>query len=201
MNAFKKLLCLLIFGCLILSACGGETAPTVPQTTAAVTEPAPEVKDWAAQIQPSADTLQQALTVRVFIDGDTVHFHVPEDVMAGGVLKARFLAVNTPESTGKIEEYGKKASDFTREKLSGAESILVESEDGNWNADSTGERYLVWVWYKPQGSDTYRNLNVELLQEGLAIANSAAGNRYGETCVAAIAQAKQQKKNLLLRLK
>jgi hypothetical protein len=37
---------------------------------------------------------------------------------------------------------------------------------------------------------------VELLQEGLAIANSAAGNRYGETCMAAINQAKLQKLNL-----
>ena len=42
----------------------------------------------------------------------------------------------------------------------------------------------------------YRNLNIEILQNGLALANSSAGNRYGETCMAAIAQAKAQKLNI-----
>lgn len=39
-------------------------------------------------------------------------------------------------------------------------------------------------------------MNIELLQNGLAIANSSAQNRYGETALAAIAQAKQQKLNI-----
>ena len=59
--------------------------------------------------------------------------------------------------------------------------------------DSNGTRYLVWVWYRPAGETADRNLNVELLQTGLAKANSSAQNRYGETCMAAIAQAKAQK--------
>ena len=192
MKAFHKLF-LLLLCCLFLTACGSEPAPTVPETTAAVTEPVLEVKDWADDVQPSGDTRKQAVTVKSFIDGDTTHFFVPEDVNPEGVLKARFLAVNTPESTGKIEEYGKAASRFTRERLESASEILIESEDGSWNADSTGERCLVWVWYKPQGADTWRNLNVELLQEGLALPNSSAGNRYGETCMNAIQQAKDAK--------
>ena len=87
--------------------------------------------------------------MKQFVDGDTTHFFVPSSVMPGGVLKARYLAVNTPESTGKIEEFGKKASNFTKEKLSSAVSIIIESETASWNPDSTGDRYLVWVWYKP----------------------------------------------------
>ena len=152
-----------------------------------------EILDWADDIQPSTDTLRQAVSVKSFIDGDTVHFFVPQNVNPEGVLKARFLAVNTPESTGKIEEYGKAASNFTRERLENAAEILVESEDGNWNADSTGDRFLVWIWYKNPGSDTWRNLNVELLQEGLAYANSSANNRYGDTCMGAVQQAKAAK--------
>ena len=154
--------------------------------------------DYVSQLKldMNTDTLKQEVTVKSFIDGDTVHFNVPESVNSSGVLKARFLAVNTPESTGKIEEYGKKASSFTKEKLSNATSIIIESEDGSWNADSTGDRYLVWVWYKPAGSDTYRNLNMEILQNGLAIANSSSNSRYGSACTAAIAQAKAQKLNI-----
>ncbi len=157
-----------------------------------------EVKDLAASVRldMSAPTAKQKVTVKSYIDGDTTHFHVPESIAPGGVLKARYLAINTPESTGKIEEYGKKASKFTREKLSSASSIYIESDDGNWNLDSTGGRYLVWVWYRTSETEEYRNLNIEILQNGLAIASSSANNRYGDTCMAAIAQAKAQKLNI-----
>lgn len=136
--------------------------------------------------------------VHLFVDGDTVHFEIPENlgIGAGGVLKARFLAVDTPESTGRIEEWGSKASDFTHSVLSSAESIVLESNDANWNADSTGGRYLLWIWYKPEGSDTYRNLNIELLQNGLAIAYNTGSTKYGETGFKAINQAKLEKLNI-----
>ena len=196
MKNFRKLLVFALVACLFLSACGSETTPTEPSDSSA-TVPA-EVLDYAGQLSldPASGTAKMEVTVKTFVDGDTVHFHVPTDVMADGVLKARFLAINTPESTGKIEEYGKAASNFTREKLSAATEILIESETDTWNPDSTGDRYLVWVWYKNAGEDTYRNLNVEILQNGLALANSAAGNRYGTTCMAAINQAKREKLNL-----
>ncbi len=152
-------------------------------------------KDYAASVKldlTSSETLKQEVTVHAYIDGDTTHFNVPESVMPGGVLKARYLAINTPESTGKIEPWGKTASEYTKNTLKNATSIIIESDDNKWNADSTGGRYLVWVWYKTADSDTYRNLNIEILQLGLAIASNSANNRYGETCMAAIAQAKKE---------
>ena len=202
---FKKLLTLAVALCMVIGmcACGeetpaGTTAPQQSTPSTAPTEGTGEVVDYAASVElnPTAGTAKEEVTVKMFIDGDTTHFYVPSSVSSTGVLKARYLAVNTPESTGKIEEYGKKASAFTKEKLSAAESIIVESETAYWEADSTGDRYLAWVWYKPQGSDTYRNLNIELLQNGLAIASSSANNRYGEICMKAINQAKAQKLNV-----
>lgn len=188
-------MCLAV-GC--LAGCGGTadqpgtTAATTGETTAA------EVVDYAAKVKlnKNSGTVQQEVTVKMFVDGDTTHFFVPSSVMPGGVLKGRYLAVNTPESTGKIEEYGKKASQFTQEKLSAATSIILESETAAWEADSTGDRYLVWVWYKTADSEEYRNLNIELLQNGLAIASSSANNQYGDVCMAAINQAKAQKLNV-----
>ena len=132
----------------------------------------------------------EEVTVKTYIDGDTTHFYVPTSVSENGLLKARYLAVNTPESTGKIEEYGKKASNFTKEKLSQATSIIIESDNSTWNPDSTGDRYLVWVWYKTADMEEYRNLNVEILQNGLAIANNSSNNQYGRFCSSAIDQAK-----------
>ncbi|MBO5836644.1 MAG: thermonuclease family protein [Oscillospiraceae bacterium] len=189
-------ICLAV-GC--LAGCGGNSDQ--PETTGSASgnqQASGEVVDYAAQVQlkENSGTAQQKVTVKMYVDGDTTHFYVPSSVMPGGVLKGRYLAVNTPESTGKIEEYGKKASKFTQEKLSAATSIIIESETAQWEADSTGDRYLVWVWYKTAESEPYRNLNIELLQNGLAIASSSANNQYGDVCMKAINQAKQQKLNV-----
>lgn len=149
-----------------------------------------------AKLDFDSDTAKVQLTVadiKNYVDGDTTHFYVPTSVSENGLLKARYLAVNTPESTGKIEVWGKKASNFTKTALSGATSIVLESDTHTWNFDSTGGRHLVWVWYMPEGGDTYRNLNIELLQNGLSIASKSGENRYGEICLAAINQAKANK--------
>ena len=159
------------------------------------TEKPAEHIDFAGSVKldMNSETLKQEVTVKAFIDGDTTHFYVPTSLMETGVIKARYLSVNTPESTGKIEEWGKAASNFTKEKLSSATSIIIESDTATLNADSTGDRYLLWIWYKPQGSDEYRNLNIEILQNGLAIASNSANNRYGSICINAINQARAEK--------
>ena len=203
----KKLLCYVLLVSLIAAAlcgCGGATTPAteVPATEAAAsvaqTEGVSQIVDYACEVKldMASETAKQEVTVKQFIDGDTTHFHVPTSVMDNGVLKARYLGINTPESTGKIEEYGKKASSFTKEKLSGASSIIIESDTPTWDADSTGGRYLVWVWYKTPEMADYRNLNIEILQNGLAIANNTSGNRYGKTAMAALNQAKALKLNV-----
>ena len=181
--------CLLI-GC--LAGCGPDV-PENPDFSAQTEE-----RDYASSVKldMTTSTAKLEVTVKSYVDGDTTHFHVPEDVMENGVLKGRYLAINTPESTGKIEEYGKKAAQFTKEKLSAATSIIIESENSTWNPDSTGSRYLVWVWYKTADSPDYRNLNIEILQNGLALPNSAASGIYGEAAVAANRQAKEHGYNI-----
>ncbi len=171
------------------------TKATEPETTSA---PAAEEHDYAGEIELDmhSNSAKQKVTVRNFVDGDTVHFNVPSSLIGDGELKARFLALNTPESTGKIEEYGKAASRFTHETLEKAAEILIESDDEHWNVDSTGGRYLVWVWYKETADSSWRNLNIELLQNGLAISNGTAQNRYGSTAMAALNQARTLKLNI-----
>ncbi len=183
MKKFLSFLCALMV-LLVSSAAGAEA-----------TDP---VQDYAAQLKlnMASGSAKTSATVKTFVDGDTVHFHVPTTVCEHGILKARFLAINTPESTGKIEEYGKAASRFTREKLENAVSIILESDDGHWNLDSTGDRYLVWVWYQPAEGAEYRNLNLEILQNGLCKANSTANNRYGSICSNALDAARQAKLNV-----
>ena len=172
--------------------------PTVPATPTPTPTPTPEpttqeVVDYAGMVKldMSTESLKANVTVKLCVDGDTTHFNVESNTFSGSVLKARYLAINTPESTGKIEEWGKTASNFTKSKLESATSIIVESDTHTWNADSTGDRYLVWVWYKTAEMTDYRNLNIEILQEGLAIASNSEQNRYGQYCGDAIRQAQR----------
>ena len=185
------LLAVLVAGC--FSGCGSDA-----QTPGTTESPNLETVDFASTLKLNMGTFtkKQEVTVKNFVDGDTVHFHVPESVMPGGVFKARFLAINTPESTGKIEPYGKAASNFTKEALKNAESIVIESDTAEWNADSTGNRYLVWVWYKTAEMPEYRNLNLEILQNGLAIASNTNNNIYGSICTSALDQARRLKLNV-----
>lgn len=182
---------LLLFGAIFaLAACNGE------------------LTDYAGQLvlDMSSERAKVYATVKTYIDGDTTHFHVndsqsitghlDDQLKSTGVLKARYLAINTPESTGQIEPFGKKASNFTKEKLKAATSIIIESDTANWDVDSTGSRYTVWVWYKTEEAAEYRNLNLEILQEGLAWGSNSGGNSYGDICLSALDQAGARKLNV-----
>lgn len=193
MNKILKVSALLLTLATLLSCfagCRNEALPVEEKNDKQV-----EFVDYASSVQLNKNsfTAKLEVTVKNFVDGDTVHFNVPTSVMPEGVLKARFLAINTPESTGKIEPYGKAASNYTKNALREAESIIIESDTATWNPDSTGNRYLVWVWYKTAEMEDYRNLNIEILQNGLAIASNSNNNIYGSICMSAIEQARQMK--------
>ena len=74
------------------------------------------------------------------VDGDTAWF-----INDNEEIKARFLAIDTPESTIKIEEYGKEASQYTCSLLEEAEKIEIEY-DHNSNKTDKYNRHLVWVF-------------------------------------------------------
>ncbi len=162
--------------------------------------------DYVSQLHLDLTSTTKKLEVTVlrYIDGDTTHFdpvtnstithYDPSEFSATteNYIKARYLAVNTPESTGDIEKWGKTASLFTQDKLSHAQKIIIESDDDKWNIDSTGDRYTLWIWYLPQGETEYRNLNIELLQYGYGRASSIADSRYEEIANNAIVQAQEE---------
>ena len=201
MKVFSKILSLLLVLCLsfsLLVSCGKKPDDSVVDDGSvdnSGTNGGSNLAEWVdyastLKLDMSSDTLKaENVTVKGYIDGDTTHFYVSRDVNDEGVVKARYLAINTPESTGRIEPWGKAAAKFTREKLESATSLILESDNNKWNIDSTGERYLVWVWYKTSENGEYRNLNLEILQAGYAIASNAAQNRYGELATTIISQA------------
>ena len=163
----------------------------------------PSLTDFATQVTPDfslldpnanyEDTGLGYVTVEQHIDGDTVHFYSH----SRKILKVRFQGIDTPESTGKVEPWGKPASIYTKTKLKEADKIVLQSDkEGKVTFDSTGVRYLAWVWYLPKGSTTWRNLNIEILSEGLAVGKSTLATRYGEVAVAAITDARSHHLNM-----
>lgn len=121
------------------------------------------------------------VTLKSHIDGDTAHF-LPITGHTSTVLKARFYGIDTPESTGAIEPYGKAASNFTKQKLKNAAengTIVISSPSSVYaepQADSTGSRYLSLVWInetvKHCAKEQLVLLNLWIVQEGLSWAKN-----------------------------
>lgn len=195
MKTYTRTIAFLLLLCLTAGCFAG--CQKAENTTAATEGTLAPFVDYVEKVKlnQNSATAKMEVTVHLFVDGDTTHFNVPTDVSADGILKVRYIAVNTPESTGQIEEWGKKASNFTREKLSTAESIIIESNDTQWHKDSSGGRYMAWVWYKPKGAAEYRNLNLELVQNGLSLASGSTTDLYGSDTAQAYNQAKAYKLN------
>ncbi len=96
------------------------------------------------------------VTLERNVDGDTTRFRTE-----GQIITVRYLGIDTPESTALYQPWGNAASDFVKQRLENAESIVLEAEgermDGN-------DRYLAWVWYVPDGATEYVLLNLELVE-------------------------------------
>ena len=119
--------------------------------------------------------------LRNTIDGDTAHFD-PINSTENTYIKTRFYGIDTPESTGQIQLWGKSASKFTSEKLKNAAAngtIVLSSPSATYAApqvDSTGGRYLGLVWI----NETVKNadykdlvlLNLWVVQEGYSATKS-----------------------------
>lgn len=124
---------------------------------------------------------EEVTLIRV-IDGDTI-LVADED---GFEYKVRLLGVDTPESVStqesKNSEYGKKASDYTKELLKDYDTVYLEY--GEVTQDKYG-RTLAYVWLVAQVDDredletlaSYQ-LNANLLNNGYARIYYAENNTF-----------------------
>ena len=101
-------------------------------------------------------------TVVNLTDGDTTTFKITGDQ----IVTIRYYCVDTPESTGGVEKWGKAASKFVKERLDKTTSIVLEATATPAKHDSYGSRYLGYVWYKTSDNDNYKLLNLELVENG-----------------------------------
>ena len=142
------------------------------------------------------------------IDGDTAHFTPKVTTTSRGIVKSRFYGVDTPESTGRVQPYGKPASDFTKKHLKAAAengTIVVACYSdayGDPAARKDGnDRYLSCIWINEERKnapyDTLVNLNLWLVQEGYSgIGGLDDMPEYKNVFLAALSQAKTLKLNM-----
>lgn len=119
------------------------------------------------------------------VDGDTI------SVYSGDYesITIRFLGIDTPESTGTIEPWGKASSKYAKEVLYNAYSVVLEAE-GEERMDSNGTRWLAWVWYKPTADSEYRLFNLEEVELAYAKYSQKVSSKYHTVLKAATDQVK-----------
>ncbi len=141
------------------------------------------------------------MDVLYYIDGDTTHFTPRIDSLDKGTVKARYYGIDTPESTGNIEMWGKEASIFTQSCLERAQTIVVSTARNDYGApetDSTGSRYvsLVWISFDKEDCpyDELILLNLMIVQYGLSWVKSVSSMpQYANTFYDAQDQAEKLK--------
>ena len=120
------------------------------------------------------------------VDGDTAYFLVNENE-----IKVRFLAIDTPESVStnvSEQPFGKEASDYTCNKISNANEIVLEYEKNK--TDKYG-RILAYVYIDGV------MFNKMLLQSGMAkIATYPPNVKYVEEFKVLEKQARENKVGL-----
>lgn len=122
------------------------------------------------------DGIGEVTPVR-YVDGDTTVFKDS----SGFEFTARYNGINTPESTYRIEAWGFAASKYNKsafiKALSEGAKVVLQTENMLERTDSTGIRYLAWVWFVYPNGDS-RLLNLELAELAYAQAKSADGTQY-----------------------
>ena len=135
------------------------------------------------------------VTLKSVIDGDTIHVYEGNET-----LKIRLAFIDTPELN---EEYGREASQFVQTTLQEAKTIVITnhtlSSTEEPMLDSTGERYIGFVWYSRKANATLnelRCLNLEIVYEGFSQYHLGAGDELSNNFTYCQSSAQQAHKNI-----
>lgn len=181
---------LLVFVMVVTAACGSvsPTATSNPITSgqqqtqpqqqtgqqANRQPPAEQPKDEERSAEPALPaSVTEAKVVRV-IDGDTIEVAY----VAGAQLPAtrvRLIGINTPESTTRVEPFGKEASAYTEQQLEG-KTVWLEKDVSETDRYGRALRY-VWLT-KPPAEPTDKDIRTHLFNAILVLAGYAQVATY-----------------------
>ena len=190
----KTFAALSLFSLFLLVGCGpSDTASSTPDSGSEGTSQLTPWVDYASQV-----TLQLDYQGKDFyrdgvgqmeefypIDGDTAHFTPIVKTTSSERIKCRFYGIDTPESTGKVEPWGKAASNYTKSILTEAHNngtiVITGAIYDEYQApqhDSTGERYLSCIYVNTEKKNAPKEemylLNLMIVQDGYSTARNVA---------------------------
>ena len=188
MKSVKKILFLpLLMLILFITSCeitGGTQNP--PATEYEYKTPETDKLKLTASYQGKEfikDGIGEVSVVR-YVDGDTSMFKTS----TGEIFTTRYLGINTPESTYRIEPWGFSASKQNKEIISecleNGGKIVLQADTAEERTDSNG-RYLAWVWLISKDGDS-RLLNLELAELAYAQVKCETNALYYQSLLAAI---------------
>lgn len=157
--------CMVAIAGLLMTSCGGNSEITGTL----------KLERTANSSKTFIDNGIEECEVVTYTDGDTTTVRTKNSKKT---IAIRYLSIDTPESTAKYEKWGKAASVFNKKILSQATSVIVEAEGSSAEKDTNGSRYLGYIWYKTAESDSYRNLNLEMVENGYSTNNCAVDGKY-----------------------
>lgn len=146
-------------------------------------------------VGPDTPTVRtSAAQVISITDGDTIRVRL----QSGQEERVRFIGVDTPESTTRIEPFGKEAAAFTKRHLEG-KTVHLELDVSE--RDRFG-RLLAYVWLEPPTGDSVTEVrakmfNARLLLEGFARIMTISPNvKHSEMFVALEREARNANRGL-----
>ncbi|WP_235941633.1 thermonuclease family protein [Paenibacillus puerhi] len=168
-------LSLLLAGLMIAAAgCG-------VMNTGASTQESVFLQDIYKNYPELREKVHEIIQVKRVVDGDTFE--------TSSLDKVRLIGVNTPESIGKVEPYGKEASEYSKKQLTG-QTVYLFPDTGD--TDKYG-RLLRYV-FKEGEPDMY---NEKLVREGYANPMTVPPNvMYAERFTKAEREARKTGKGL-----
>ncbi len=209
----KKRLCfktfLLALACFGIVSCSNQNQTASSEASSDATTSEKTLIDFVSQAKLSKDYKGKSFLsdgigqVDLYrkVDGDTAHFY-PHGTKSN-LIKARYNCIDTPESTGTLEPWGSGASARNGELLNSAKTIVLSTDSTDQGdkgdvpvVDSTGGRYLTYIWVSEKEDADYSELtlvNLVLVQEGWSKAKGASGKDYGTIFLNANNQAMSEK--------
>jgi Micrococcal nuclease (thermonuclease) homologs len=204
-----SLISLFTFGALLSSCVENSSSSSSLDSSSSAASSSVQMTDYVSQAKLTNEYSGKhfltdgigKVTLSEKVDGDTAHFKQIDGSTL--TIKGRYLCIDTPESTGMVEAWGHDASDFNGNLLNTAKTIVLSSDNltagGTYTApslDSTGSRYLVYVWVSTTENAPIADLtlvNLALVQAGLSKAKGATKTDYAALFTLAATQAQRLK--------
>lgn len=144
---------------ILFSIIGFKSANNIQNNDIIITNTSTNYNDTIVNEKIDTSKFEKAYVKRV-VDGDTIIATIDNTD-----YRVRFIGINTPESTTKIEEYGKEASNYTKEMLTG-KTVYLEKDVRNTDKY---DRLLRYVWLEIPNDITSDEINTKMFNAILLI--------------------------------